>query len=204
MPNDEQRVRLIEAAAALLAAADGHRLNIISLNKALFYLDLVSLRDFGETFTQNTYIALPMGPVVAGYRKKLIRALRDEGVATQKREGEALPVYLEKLPKFSKITPSVRQIARLIGANCSKTTSANLSNWSHENLGWIIAREEEEKDQKARARAGEASPKGRPQPINMLIAMQQVVDNDPWLDEPMSESLRGACDAADRGEGVPW
>ena len=62
MSTNEKSERLIEAAAAILNAAPDRRLNAVVLNKALFYLDLASLRDRGETVTHNSYIALEKGP----------------------------------------------------------------------------------------------------------------------------------------------
>ena len=53
MSTNEKSERLIEAAAAILNAAPDHRLNAVVLNKALFYLDLASLRDRGELLIRS-------------------------------------------------------------------------------------------------------------------------------------------------------
>ena len=66
MSSNEKSERLIEAAAAILNAAPDRRLNAVVLNKALFYLDLASLRDRGETVTHNSYIALEKGLLATG------------------------------------------------------------------------------------------------------------------------------------------
>lgn len=80
-PNEKSR-RLIEAACAVLHAAPDRSLNAVVLNKALFYLDLASLRDRGETITHNSYIALQNGPVVAKYPQRLIKPLEEQGAGS--------------------------------------------------------------------------------------------------------------------------
>ena len=192
MSSDEKRDRLIEAAAVLLDASDRHRLNTVSLNKGLFYLDLACLRDFGQTFTSTTYIALPRGPVVARYDKRLIAPLVAEGIAEQRQIGLAFPVLLMRLPQFRWMTSSVKELAGKVAPWCSKHTSRRLSDVSHKNPGWLIACEEE-------VNAG-----GRKQAINMYIAMQQIVDDDPWMDEPLGQATLTACKAADAVEGDRW
>lgn len=192
MSPDEKRLRLIEAAAALLDAAPGRRLNTVSLNKGLFYLDLASLRDCGETFTQNSYVALPQGPVVAKYPDRLLKPLMSEGIAVRTVAGLANPVALVRLPEFIRLTPTVREIAERVAKWCSQKTSKGLSDYSHENPGWIIAREQEE-------HAG-----GKKQVIDMIIAMQQIVEVDPWMNSPLDDVTKSACNAADITEGHPW
>jgi Protein of unknown function (DUF4065) len=192
MSPDEKRVRLIEAAAALLDAAPRRRLNTVSLNKGLFYLDLASLRDFGETFTNNTYIALPQGPVVAKYPARLIKPLQEEGIAEQKSEGLANPVLLLKLPRFAWITSDVRKIAQNVARWCSDKSSVEVSEFSHRNPGWLIAREDE------------AQANGKKQVIDMYIAMQQILDDDPWLSDPITKASLAACNLADSRKGQPW
>ena len=192
MSPDEKRLRLIEAAAVLLDAAKNRRLNTVSLNKALFYLDLASLRDCGETFTRNPYVALPQGPVVAKYPERLIEQLEKDGIAKQSVAGLACPVSLVKLPGFRRITPEVKELAEKVSRWCSDKSSTELSKFSHDNPGWIVAFEDEKY-------AG-----GIKQVIDMNIAMQQIVDSDPWMSQNDDVSSRAACEAADTTEGEPW
>lgn len=49
--------RIGTAARALIAGAGG-AMQITNLNKALFYFDLVCLRDEGATYTGANYVAL--------------------------------------------------------------------------------------------------------------------------------------------------
>lgn len=191
-PNDEKRARLIEASAALLMAAPGHRMYTVSLNKGLFYLDLVSLRDRGTTFTQNTYIALPMGPVVAKYPKRLIGALQEEGVAKQEIVGLANPVTLIKAPTFDWADDEIREIAKKVSQFCSKRTTAQVSDYSHENPGWLMAID------------GPHRASGVKKPIDMYIAMQQIVDDDTWMNGPLDEASIMNCNEADHLVGQMW
>lgn len=69
------RNKLLEAAMALLQASPRQQLNVVVLNKALFYLDLHALRDYGTTVTDQEYVALPQGPVVDSYKEILIKPL---------------------------------------------------------------------------------------------------------------------------------
>jgi uncharacterized phage-associated protein len=191
MSVDEKRTRLIEAAAVILDAAPRKRLNTVSLNKALFYLDLASLRDTGETFTGNTFIAIKYGPVVAKYPKRLIGALQEDGVARQESCGLASPVTLEAMPDTHAMTAEIRQVAREVADFCARRTAGFLSDISHKNPGWDIAWKEGQR-------------KGYFRPINMLIAMQQIADDDPWLQRPLDEEERAACERADVAGSQTW
>ncbi len=188
---DERRIRLLEAAAAILDAAPNRRLNTVSLNKALFYLDLLSLRDKGSTFTQNAYIALEMGPVVAKYPTKLIKAMEREGIATQGEMGLANPVTLIRLPSLTRVTGEISEMASSIAKWCARQTSKMISDYSHNNIGWIIAREDERHS-------------GKKQVIDMNIAMQQIVNDDPWVNSALSQSSQAACNLMDTKKGLVW
>ena len=192
MNNTEKSDRLINTAAALLLAARNQELNIVILNKCIFYLDLVALRDNGKAITENTFIALENGPVVAKYDKRLVRELDRREVATEVDdwsgrkplkliEPQSLPSYLQGFKK------EIQRIANYF------SSSRDASEFSHQNLGWKLAWD-------ARKEQG-----GRPVPINMLIAMQQVLQDDPWLHEPLSEKERhDIIGPADSNSSEDW
>jgi len=192
MTPDEKGTRLIEAAATLLSAAPAHRMYTVSLNKALFYLDLVCLRDRGESFTRNSYIALPMGPVIAKYPKRLIGALAHEGIARQEVIGLANPVTLIREPEFKYADDEIRDVANKVAGWCSQRSTAQVSDLSHQNLGWKMAIDE-------MARHG-----GRRRPIDLYIALQQIVDHDPWMDEQPSAAMLEKWEKTDRLVGQAW
>jgi len=191
MAPELKRRRLLDAAASLLAAASGNCLNIVLLNKALFYFDLASLRDEGEVFTHNTYVAIELGPVIAKYPTKLVEALEKSGIATQSSFGQAKPVTLLRRPP-TEINGALDETAKRIAKWICRMSSTAASDLSHENIGWRIARREALKFNKPAV------------PVNMLIAMQQIMDDDPWLTEPLTGASADALLAADQDQGQPW
>jgi hypothetical protein len=183
--SDTRRESLIEAAARLLQAAGGS-LPITTLNKALFYLDLFALRDLGQTVTRATFVALPAGPVVAKYEARLVRALEEAGLAQQdeSEDGGAKPVCLLASPTTKALSDEATALAARIGAWASRRSAGGLSDLSHLNAGWRFAWDRG---------LGAKKPA---LPINMSIAMQQVLDIDPWMDEsPDAEAAAAFADA---------
>lgn len=192
MDSDFKRKRLIEASAAILASTPEARLNIVVLNKALFYLDLASLRDVGSPISHNTFIALKRGPVVAKYPQRLVKALAEEGIANQEALGDAQPIVLKHLPSHLEfIDDYSEKLVQHIARWFSSKTSNEVSNFAHQNPGWEIAYRE--------GLGMSQSPK----PINLYIAMQQIIDNDPWMDSSYTVTPE-AISAAEQDEGVPW
>jgi len=62
-------------------------MNIVVINKTLFYADIVSLMERGDTITHSEYLALPQGPVVASYEKRLVRDFERAGLGQQVADG---------------------------------------------------------------------------------------------------------------------
>jgi len=192
----ENRQRLIESAAAILSAAANHELNTTNLNKALFYLDLLALRDFGSQVTGVTYIALEQGPVVAKYEKRLIKPLAESGVAVQRAKGTALPIKLAVLAetlKYKLLNEREVALAHVAGKWASNLTAKSVSDISHNNPGWHIAYYE-----------GLGGPTKIPKPIDLRIAMQQIVDSDTWVKEALTESEKASVGRAETAEGEIW
>lgn len=192
MDVNEKSERLIEAASAVLNAVPNHRLNAVVLNKTLFYLDLASLRDRAATVTGNSYIALQQGPVIAKYLQRLIAQLEACGIAKQVSQWDgSKPILLESSPQHFKFLDSDAMI--LVSAVTSffaAATSRQASDYSHENPGWRLAWNEYRRT-------------GRPCAINMRVAMQQIIEDDPWMDAPgLNEDEILA--AADAGDGADW
>lgn len=182
--------KLLDVSAAILAACPGRTLGITALNKALFYLDLLALRDFGRTMTGATYVALENGPVVEDYKTSLVEALEDAGLAVQLDDvGTGKPLALRgTVPGLSEAEARlVEEVARAV----SRRTAGYLSAFSHDNTGWSIAHET------GRTRGLQADP------IDMLVALQQL-GGDPWLDEPLTPDEERAFEAAECGAHEPW
>jgi hypothetical protein len=160
--------RLKEATMAALQAVGG-RMNMVNLNKALFYADLYALLRHGETITGHEYLALPMGPCVASYDKRIVRALVKAGLAEQLTDaggyGKPLQV-VHPLDDFPHLSQEQVDIVVKLALEAADATAKELSEHSHKNPGWILAKVETDR------RNGQA------QPINMRFALQQLEDDE--------------------------
>ncbi len=192
MDSSEKSERLIEAASTVLDAAPDQRLNAVVLNKTLFYLDLASLRDRGMTVTENPYIALENGPVVAKYPQRLIGQLEARGIAKQISEWDgSKPIVLgSPLKEFKYLDAKTLTLVSAVTAFFANATSRQASDFSHENPGWDLA-------------WNEFRHTGRPAAINLLIALQQIIEDDPWMDLPLFNDDELLA-AADSGAGMNW
>jgi hypothetical protein len=186
--NADEKTPVIEAAMAILQATSKMRLGITVLNKALFYADLVALRDLGHSLTNSGYIALPQGPVLNHYERALIRDLDRQRLAEQIQEGWPKPVIVRQpITRFGRLTPEEVAIAQLVARKIEAKSATWVSEYSHENPGWQLA---------FRDKIGSG--------IDMVLAMQQVVDDDPWMDATPDESVREAFAEAETDDGVPF
>ncbi len=95
------------------------------------------------------------------------------------------------------LSPHLDTILR-VTEHFSKLTSEAAYDYSHLNPGWSIAWQ----DSGAWQSAGKS---GKLFPINMMIALQQIVEDDPWTSEPLVANERETIiQAADDGEGESW
>jgi hypothetical protein len=192
MESSDKSRRLTEAASAILQAAPGHSLNAVVLNKVLFYLDLATFRDRGKTLTQNPYIALQNGPVIAKYQQRLIDRLADLGIARQiSRWDGSKPVVLEaQLSRFEFLDSDDLIKISDVTSFFACSTSSIASEFSHRNPGWQLAWNQYQRN-------------GRLSAINMRIAIQQILEADPWMLTPLSRGDQMLADA-DAAIGKDW
>jgi uncharacterized phage-associated protein len=181
--------RIVEAAMAILQAAPGQELNIVVLNKQLFYLDLHCLAETGQTATGSPYIALEKGPVIAGYQRKLVDALRERNLAAQRKEAvgdyEAKPVkVLKPFASYRYLDTRAIEAVKQIAAQFQRWSSTQVSRFSHDNAGW--------------ATAWETFQSGGKPDIDMNLAMQQIMEDDEWLNSEADEKLLEAFQQAAR------
>ena len=189
----EKAARLKEAALAVLQGSGGS-LNIVLTNKALFFADLVALRDLGGTITKSTYIALEHGPVVAKYLKRLIDALQRTGLARSVSVGDARPLVLTASGReFQRhvLLEEEWNIAHKIGDIFSGATSTFASRFSHDNPGWRIANLQRIE-------------KGIPQPIDMLVALQDDRLYDPEGPASDDSQLLEDFESSEAGALLDW
>jgi uncharacterized phage-associated protein len=180
--------RVVEAAMAILQATPGKRLGITVLNKALFYAELCTLRDTGQPLTGFDFLALPQGPVLAHYERALVRALEKNGLAEQAADGWEKPVLVRRaMEKFDHLTAEERGIAELVARKIHDKSATWVSEYSHENLAWQHA-----------FRIGVGTR------IDMDVALQQVVEDDPWMDEDVDAVVEESFKVAEQDTGVPF
>lgn len=192
--NEKIEERLCEATMAILQDVPAGTLNIVLVNKALFYADLYCLREEGDTITGSTYLGLPQGPVVASYERRIVEALAKRGWATQIEQGASKPLKVERpQAAFPELTQQHRKILTSIAKQIYTFTSSNASDLSHQNPAWKKAFREG-------LEAGKPAAK-----LNMVLALQQLpMDDDPWLRAPFTSEEQAAVDAADSEAGEPW
>lgn len=163
----------LKCAALLLLNYGGGSMQRTNLNKALFYFDLCWMLDRGETFTGATYVAITHGPVVDRYRERLIPLLLSTGLVVE-REVYHRPGVVAKPLTLCGTVPApddehLELVARHVADWVSSRNAVDLSELSHANLGWKTAIEF-----------------GNGTPIDMMLALDQLAEPDPWLDEPLT------------------
>ena len=182
--------RMLYAAKLILtlAGCDVQRTNLI---KALFYLDLLWLRDTGKTYTGEAYVALPQGPVVDGYKVRLIEPLLADPDVVEK-SVRLFPNATAKMLRMSADAPMpddehLEITARRVVERVAGQRAVDVSELTHENVAWLTAIR-----------------KGNGTPINMVLALQQVIDDDPWLDAAQTVDERACVEAALTQETRPF
>ena len=86
----------------------------------------------------------------------------------------------------SAFTPTFALIlAAAVTSFFASASSRQASDYSHENPGWEIAWDDFRRN-------------GKPAPIDMRIALQQIIEDDPWMETPLldDDALLAAADAA--------
>jgi uncharacterized phage-associated protein len=187
--------RLKEAVMAALQAVGG-RMQIVNLNKALFYADLIALYEFGETITGQEYLAFPLGPVVTGYERRIVKALERDGLAKQEvnESGYGKPlVVVHAMSAFPHIRADMLKIIEDIAKEAAKKEAGDLSHFSHDNPGWILARKKTEQAN------------GQAQPINMRFALQQLAGEEEWMrSKTLTAEEEAAVLEAESATGEDW
>lgn len=193
-PIGEKRARARDAAVIALQGAGGS-LRAVVFQKALFYSELLALRDLGRPIIDTTFMAIQMGPVVANAHRKLIPDMDGAGLAQQTEHGKMKPLRLTDVGWHYTSTliddPEV-EILKRVGRDLADVTSDFISKVSHANPGWDLA---------WRTGQGAGLP---PQPINMLLALQDpILLGDDADDDDLPGEL-GMFEQAETGKFVPW
>lgn len=161
-------------------------MQITNLNKALFYFDLVCLRDRGETYTKTPFVALPYGPVVQNYKAELLEKLVADGrVRSVEEDGgwyvsKRLELADDEHHTFGDdyLDRKAGEVAKALGTD----RATEVSRLSHENLAWKVA-----------IKAGSGTP------MDMRLALHQVLDDDEWMSRDPDPTHRAQYDDLDDG-----
>lgn len=180
MSPSAQPPRVVVAAAHALDAARNQQMKIVILNKTLFFADLFALRDLGHLITGSKYVALKMGPVVANYDRKIVKKMRKLGLAEQLSLGMAKPLKLTGDVPSGVLGDEEVDYVRAVAEKLAGKRSADVSEFSHENVAWRLAYEA------GQARGEQACV------VNLHLALQQIVDADPWLNQDDDAQAREA------------
>ena len=142
--------------------------------------------------THNSYIAIRNGPVVAKYQQRLIRQLESRNIAKQISEWDgSMPIVLESCPEhFQFVDADTLILASKVTPFFASMTSKQASLYSHDNPGWKLAWDDFGRTKK-------------PAAINLRIALQQIIEDDPWMDLPFMNDDEILA-AADAGVGADW
>jgi hypothetical protein len=116
------------------------------LNKILFYSDFAAYAELGEAITGQEYMRLPHGPAPRRMKPMLDGMvfaeeieLRGEPKASLRQER----VVAQRLPDVKRFSePQLAIVNRIIKALWGRTNS-RVSEISHANLGWKLARDKE-------------------------------------------------------------
>ena len=124
--------------------------------------------------------------------QRLIKPLEERGIARQISQWNgSKPIVLEGSPKHFEFLDSDALLTIADVTNFfADATSKSASDFSHMNLGWKLAWDRYQRE-------------GNPAAVNMRIAMQQIVESDPWMRVPLS-SDEEILAAADDAIGDDW
>lgn len=182
------RERLQRAARVLIGRVPQRSIQLTNLNKALFYFDLVCLRDHGNTYTGATYVALQHGPVVQNYKSELTEKLTADGRVRLVLEDTwghpskrlALVGEPEDLGDAD-LDAAAARVAERLGTD----RATEVSRLSHENLAWLVAHG-----------------RGKGTKMDMRLAMHQVMDDDDWMSADLTTEERRDLERRDAGPMV--
>jgi hypothetical protein len=155
--------RLSEAAVLALASSPHNTLSIDALHEALFYIDIFCYCELGHKMTGVEFVATRLGPRIRDV--EIVQSLTRLGFV----KSAGASVSLMRLPEnMPHLTPAEITLARKVLRQPLDGSPAALR--FSENPGWQIAMK-----------------KGEGNRINLLTAMQQILEPDPWMDEPLTE-----------------
>ena len=138
-------IRLRELILHIARQSEGDEaFGAVKLNKLLFAADFTAYVKFGKSITGQDYFALEHGPAPRRL-KPVLEQMKDEGevaIRVDDFHGFRLQrTFALREPDLSKFGPDEIALVDHIIRDCWNRTGTDLSNASHEFIGWKVAQE---------------------------------------------------------------
>lgn len=144
-PNNEKLGELILYISKL--CEEDKKFGATKLNKILFYSDFLSYRHYGKAITNHIYQKLERGPAPRSLLPIRNKLIEDEALAIQKADyhgrGQDRTLALRQ-PKLDIFTPQEIDLINQIVKDLWDYDGTEVSELSHEFIGWKVAKEKEE------------------------------------------------------------
>lgn len=118
------------------------RFSSTKLNKLLFYCDFASYQELGQAMTGHSYQKLQFGPAPKAMLPILDQMKRDRDCVEIEREVFGLKqrrVQAQRAPELSVFTEDELRLADRILQNLWEQSATEVSDLSHEHIGWKAA-----------------------------------------------------------------
>src|SRR5947208_2232571 len=138
---DDQKMRELILYLAAKSEADP-RFSSTKLNKLLFYCDFAAYRDLGRSITGHSYRKLPFGPAPKAMLPILDRMKRDLDCIEVERDHfghTQRRVQAQRPPQLSLFSAEELRLADQILADLWESSAAEVSDLSHDFIGWKAA-----------------------------------------------------------------
>jgi hypothetical protein len=138
---DDRKMRELILYLATRSEADP-RFSSTKLNKLLFYCDFAAYRDLGRSITGHSYRKLPFGPAPKAMLPILDQMKRDQDCVEIERDHFGRTqrrVQAKRPPETSLFSAEELRLADRILADLWESSAAEVSDLSHDFIGWKAA-----------------------------------------------------------------
>jgi hypothetical protein len=138
---DSKKMRELILYLATKSEADP-RFSSTKLNKLLFYCDFAAYRDLGRSITGHAYQKLPFGPAPKAMLPILDQMKRDQDCVEIERDHFGRTqrrVQARRAPETSLFSAEELRLADRILADLWESSAAEVSDLSHDFIGWKAA-----------------------------------------------------------------
>lgn len=117
------------------------------LNKILFFCDFLSYRAYGESITGQRYFKLPFGPAPRALVPVVNELVEEEACIRVPRSRFGLPqetIFAKREANLDVFRPRDIALVDFVLGQLRNNNAAEVSNLSHEFIGWQLARDHED------------------------------------------------------------